>query len=157
MSGPSIAVYCFGYNLESIVYPWRASLASALALADSVHVAACDAETLTAIEEFQEQHRDGEKLFIWLHPWGDHHSIQATIANFLLDKIGTHADYALKLDMDEVLHEESFDRFKSELGRMNASRIVLARPHYTHFLGEHREFDFIYRAKAVILKTSAGM
>jgi len=162
----TFAVYLFGHNLEKIKYPYLASIASALALTSlvnpgeqgNVYYCECDSEddSLARIEScFSRQIASGE-LKITRHPWGEHHTIQAHICNFLLDQIGTSADITLKLDADEVLCEWSFMRFVSQLNQLVYRYKALGKPHYTHFLDRNREWDFIYRSKAVLSQTKYG-
>lgn len=160
-----LATYSFGHNLEKIRYPYLASIASCLALTRQVNgtglvyfaICDCDDDTEISVQgRFGEAILRGELKLVYF-PWKVHHSGQVEVANFLLDQIGEQALFALKLDADEVLHEESFDRFEIELGRLAGYGVDLARPHYTHLLDEHRDFDFIYRSKAVISRTSAGL
>lgn len=92
------------------------------------------------------------------HPWGDHHDIQVKICNFLLDRISeAQFDYSMKLDADEVLHEGSFLVFKEDLRKMADLGWGLGRPHYTHLLDDKRDFDFIYRTRAVIADMDFGL
>jgi len=153
MKRPSLAVYLFGYKLDAIAYPWRASIDSALELAERVYFAPCDDETEAAARDMHEA-----RLSIHPHAWGDHYTIQAHIANFLLDHIGTTYDYALKLDTDEVLCEWSFLGFYNELIYMKSADYKLGRPHYTHFCPDDKTtFPFIYSSKAVLSDTAAGL
>ena len=114
---PTLAIYCFGYNLQKILYPWHACLRSALALANAVFFCECYSEDDTfqdALDTFG-QEIALDQLILSRHPWeGDYH-IQAIIGNKLLDEIGHNFDYALKLDMDEVLCEWSFRDFYQDL------------------------------------------
>lgn len=163
----TLSVYLFGHSLEKIAYPYLASIASALALSrtvslddkPSVYYCECDSDddSLERIERcFPKEIADGG-LRVLKHSWGTHHTIQAHICNYLLDAIGDSTDWALKLDADEVLCEWSFMRFISQLQQMGYRPKVLLKPHYTHFLDEHREWDFIYRSKAVISKTKNNL
>jgi len=152
----------FGHNLEAIKYPYLASIGSALELTAYVNVgrgavyyAECDSTDGSdeiIRQHFKHQIADGE-LILLEHPWGTHHTIQAKICNFLLDQIGNKATFALKLDADEVTCEWSYPRFRLDLEQMQLIPRILGRPHYTHFLARDREFDFIYRSKAVISPT----
>lgn len=162
----SLSVYLFGHNLEKIKYPYLASIASALALTNvvnpdgrrSVYYAECDSEddSLQRIEAcFHREIATGE-LKIYRHPWGTHHTIQAHICNYLLDQIGVSTEFALKLDADEVMCEWSFMRFIGQLNQLAYRPRALGKPHYTHFLDRHREWDFIYRSKSVISQTKYG-
>jgi hypothetical protein len=160
MPRPTLAIYGFGYNLNKIVYPWQAMLRSALDLADTVYFNACPSEDDFVEEllvEFTPEMFDG-KLKVFDRPWGDHHTVQAHIGNFLLDQIGTDFDYALKMDADEVLCEWSFAQFWGDLTYMRAVEAQLARPFYRHFCPDDRTtFPFIYPSKAVISDTRAGL
>lgn len=157
----TLAVYGFGHNVNKIMYPWRESLGSALALADAVYFAECDSDDGTledAYKLFSGYTQKPGQLNIIKHPWGDHHTIQAHIANALLDEIGEHYDYAMKLDMDEVLCEWSFERFRKQLTRLQMWGVVLAKPHYVHFCPDFETtFPFIYDSKAVICRTNAKL
>lgn len=152
-----LAVYLFGHNLNKICYPWHAAIRSALALAGAggrVYFCECESSDDTfddAIGTFAPQ-VDAGLLTILKHPWGSHFSIQARIANYLLDAISEDGyEWTLKLDADEVLCEWSFDRFREDLEGMTRRGFLLGRPHYTHFCPDaDNEFDFIYRSKAVI-------
>jgi len=160
------AIYSFGHNLESIRYPYLASIDSALALTKlingfgAVYFAVCDCTDTTEIivrERFKHQIASGE-LVILYHSWGDYHAIQVEICNFLLDEISKRdLKYAMKLDADEVLHEGSFSQFGDDLVTMSASGCRLGKPHYTHLLDDKRDFDFIYRTRAVIADMNAGL
>lgn len=161
-----LAVYCFGHNLEAIRYPYLASIESALALTrlingtGAVWFAVCDCTDQTeqiVRDHFKHQISDGELMIVY-HPWRDHHHIQVEVCNFLLDIIsGRNFDYGLKLDTDEVLHEDSFAFFKDDLRAMAKYGYGLGKPHYTHLLDNQREFDFIYRTKAVISDLSVAL
>lgn len=160
-----LAVYGFGYNLDKIKYPWRESLRSALDLVGEdgqVYFCACDEETYAGALELDMalfgKHNTQDRLHVMAHAWGEHHSVQATIANVLLDHIGTKQDYALKLDMDEVLCEWSFDSFRRDLELMAKADMLLAKPHYTHFSPDfNTTWPFIYDSKAVISRTSSWL
>lgn len=160
---PTLAVYMFGFDLEKIKYPYLASVESALALAGpsgAVYYCYCnpmgDDSPMQILHEFGDQANSGH-LKILDHDWGDHHTIQAHIANYILDEIGTSVDYALKLDMDEVIHEGSFVAFRSDLEFMHRTGAVLGRPHYTHYLTENLCTQFIYRTKSTISRTKDGL
>lgn len=154
----TLAIYQFGYRLNAVRYPWKASLGSALALANHVYFCECYGDDgvwkdLLELKDFY-----GDRLHLLRHPWGGHYTIQATLGNLLLDEIGTSTDYALKLDADEVLCEWSFPLFREQLEQMHVRNVILARPHYTHFCpDEQHEFDFIYRSKAVISRTKDNL
>lgn len=162
MAKTTFATLSFGYNVDSIRYPWRESLTSALALADGVFFAACDEQTLASAKALA-QHEP--RLHVIQHPWAEYfppeethaYRIQAIIANRLLDEIGTKYDYALKLDADEVIFETSIEPFRRQLEGMNENFVILGKPHYTHFIDEHTEWDFIYRSRAVITRTEIGL
>lgn len=151
---PSLAVFLFGFNLDAILYPWREAIASASDLADAVFFAACDYETYFEAYQLAEKN---PKLHVSEDDWEGDYRVQAHIANRLLDAIGTQYDFALKLDADEVLHEDSFDKFREDLEIMARGGWLLGRPHYTHLCPDDRhEFDFIYRSKSVLSWTSAN-
>lgn len=167
----SLAVYLFGYRLDKILYPWRESIVSALDLTwpnGAVFFCACDDETLAAAIELANRN---DRLRLFRHPWADDYygdpervkmegyKIQAVIGNFLLDAIGAEFEWVLKLDADEVIHDQSINLFRSWLKDANKNEeIKLARPYYTHICPDDRhEFDFIYRSKAVLSRTSAGL
>jgi len=165
----ALSTYIFGHNLEKILYPYVASIDSALALTRSINgpgttgqvwLAICDCEDDTekiVREKFSTEIGNGE-LHIVYHPWGDHHTIQAKVGNFLLDQIGESAAYALKLDADEVIYEESFENFREDFYHVARGNHVLARPHYTHFCPDFwTTFPFIYASKSVISRTSMGL
>lgn len=163
MSRTTLATYLFGYNLDAILYPWREAVASALELSDGVYLCCCDDDTLEKALDLAEHE---PKFHVLEHAWADEYyppeeqhkyKIQAIIGNYILGYIATHYDYALKLDADEVLHEGSFEEFRREMEWMKRNDVVLARPHYTHFIDEHTEFDFIYRTRAVISQCRAGL
>lgn len=155
MTTPTVACYLFGYNLDAIQYPWRESIASATDLADAVYFAACDPDTLTAATALAEHN---PKLHIVEDSWGTHFSVQAYIANRLLDAIGTKYDFALKLDADEVLHESSFESFRADLRAMRGGCVSLGRPEYVHFCPDFETtWPFIYRTKAVLSFTISGI
>lgn len=164
----SLAVYLFGYRLDAIAYPWRASLASALELAGpkgAVFFCACDDETAQAAEKLADP-----RLRLFRHPWADEYyqdpervkaegyKIQAVIGNVLLDAIGEEFDWALKLDADEVLAEWTFDLFREQLEMMWLTGAVLGRPRYLHFCPDDTHiFPFIYASKAVLSWTRASL
>ena len=157
MTRPTLAVYGFGYNLNLIKYPWREMLHSALALADRVYFNACPSEDdfpVRLLEEFSEEMGSGQ-LQVYAQPWGDHHTVQAHIGNYLLDQIGQDYHFALKLDADEVLHEDSFAEFREDLSQMYYLGYGLGKPNYVHFCPDDKTtFPFIYDSKAVICKTA---
>lgn len=156
----TLAAYLFGYNLNKIAYPWKASILSALAAADIVYFCACPSE-----DDFEQDLYDtfgheieAGRLAVIHRPWGTHYSVQAHIANSLLDQIGTKFDFALKMDADEVICEWSIPLFRKQLDDYNKSGAVLARPQYLHFCPDaNTTFPFIYDSKAVISRTSAGL
>ena len=157
---PTLAVYLFGHNLEKIRYPYIASIESALDLvgkSGAVFYAECDSDPDdTAWEHICDLRRDHPNLLLLKSKWGEHFSVQAHIANFLLDNIGTQYDFALKLDADEVLCEWSFDEFRKQLEFMRDNGWVLGRPRYTHFTPDfEHEFPFCYQSKAVLTKTDS--
>ncbi len=162
MRQPTLACYSFGFNLNLIRYPWKASLESALALVGEtggVYFCECFSEDDT-FEDFMDFHRrlNDPRLRIIRHPWGTRHTIQALIANTLLDGIGTDYDFALKLDADEVLAEWSFDQFREDLKFMHYNGYHLGRPFYTHFCPDDRHtFKFIYSSKAILSRTRKGL
>lgn len=165
MKPPTLGVYLFGHNLNRILYPYKASIASALALVGDngeVYFSICDCDDGTEEDirfAFREE-LNRDKLQILYHPWGTHYSIQAHIANYMLDRIeGLGQDeFLLKLDADEVLHEASFDNFREDLWNMQAGRALLGRPHYTHICpDDEHEFPFIYSQKSVLSKTGRGL
>ena len=159
MEHPKLAIYGFGFNLQKIVYPWVASLRSALELVGqegAVFFCECYSEDDTfqiLLNTFGEEIAT-DRLVVMRHPWeGDYH-IQAIIGNKLLDEIGHNFDYALKLDMDEVLCEWSFPDFYQDLHWMEGLGYSLGKPRYTHFCPDDRTvFPFIYASKAVISST----
>ena len=159
MEHPKIAVYGFGYNLNKILYPWHANLRSALELVGqegAVFFCECYSEDDTfqvLLSTFGEEIAT-DRLVVMRHPWeGDYH-IQAIIGNKLLDEIGHNFDYALKLDMDEVLCEWSFRDFYQDLRWMEGLGYPLGKPRYTHFCPDDRTtFPFIYDSKAVVSNT----
>jgi hypothetical protein len=164
---PTLAIYSFGHNLEDIQYPYIESIRSALYftrhlgvfMGGTVYFAICDCSDKTEDRirnSFPEEIQDGE-LKLFYHPWGDSHLTQVEICNYLLDQIGNQEVFAMKLDADEVLHEDSLERFRLDLSRMSTMGNILGRPHYTHMLDPRREFDFIYRSRAVISRTSMGL
>jgi hypothetical protein len=153
----SLAVYLFGHDLNKIAYPWKESIASASSLADAVFFAECSSSDGTW-EDAQALAKKNPKLHLIQHSWGDHHTIQAKIANALLEEVGTRYDYALKLDADEVPCEWTFDAFRKTLEVMHNWQQGLARPHYTHFSPDFDTvFPFIYDSKAVISLTRLGL
>lgn len=163
MAKTTLATFGFGYNLERIKYPWIASIESALALSESVFFCACDSDTLEKAKQWETRE---SRLHVIYHSWADEffgpedqhrYRIQAVVANLLLDAIGTHYDYALKLDMDEVLCEWTFEKFRQELDWMNENFILLGKPRYRHFCPDDKTtFKFIYDAKSVISRTDVG-
>ncbi len=173
METPTLAVYLFGFNLNRIVYPWKAAILSALSLVgDKGAVYFCECQSVDdtyadCLETFRPQIEAGF-LHVSRHPWADTYyqdpeerqqrgyKIQAVVANYLLEQIGDKYDFSLKLDADEVLCEWSFEYFYTDLKFMKGANILLGRPHYTHFLDENREFNFIYRSKAVLSQTRSG-
>lgn len=163
MTTPTLAIYGFGYQLDKIKYPWREAIQSAIVLCGgdelggAVFFAACDDETYEAAFERFSPAIEAGILQVRRHEWTVHHTGQAHLANFLLDQIGTEFRYSLKLDMDEVLNERSFLAFRSDLRFMRDTGVVLGRPRYTHYLTENLCTQFIYRSKAVISKTKAGL
>lgn len=164
----TLSAYLFGHNLVDILYPFMPSIESALELTRFVNgpavgakvwfaVCDCSDDTEVAIrDKFGGEIKSGELKVVY-HEWGNTHYTQVEICNFLLDHIGESTNYALKLDADEVVHEDSFRMFQEDLEQLAATRWSLARPHYTHLLDESRETDFIYRSKSVISKTSSGI
>jgi len=162
----TLAVYLFGHNLEKIRYPYLESIESALDLTrfvngqGAVYYGECDSiddSLLRITTRFNREIANGE-LNLRRHPWGDHHTIQAYICNFLLNEIGTRYEFALKLDADEVIHEASFEAFRHDLGSMALRRVPLGRPTYTHFCPDFgTTFPFIYDSKAVLSRTHAGL
>jgi len=157
MSEPTLAVCLFGYRLNQILYPWRESIESALALADAVYFCECYGED-GVWEDAQEIAAREHRFHLIRHPWGDHYSIQAVLGNLLMDEIGTQYDFALKLDADEVLGEWSFKDFRTDLVIMLGRNYALGCPHYTHLCPDDKhEFDFIYRSKAVLCDTHAHL
>lgn len=161
MIAPSLAVYAFGYQLDKIKYPWREAIHSAIALAvppGCVYFCSCDDETSNALEESFSPQLSGGVIVELRHEWGTNYRVQAEIANYILDEIGTEYDYALKLDMDEILCEWTFNYFRDyNLPRMYQGNALLALPNYTHFCPDDKHtFKFIYGSKAVISKTSSG-
>lgn len=161
-----LAVYLFLYNTETIRYPWRESIRSALALTEgrgAVYVAACrmpgqpDDGTIDQLgREFDKDIWDG-RLKTTMLDWGESHEVQTSIANTMLDWIGKEYEWALKLDADEVLHEASFDNFWKDLAIMRSTYKILGKPHYTHLVDWTHDFDFIYRSKAVLTATRSGL
>lgn len=153
---PTLAVYLFGYNLNAICYPWKASLRSALVLGDAVYFNVCpstDDTQADLAETFAAEIQSG-KLRVFHQPWGDHHTVQAHIGNYLLGQIGHEYDWALKLDADEVLHPDSFRLFWDDLLIAHHTGYHLARPAYLHFCPDDRTiFPFIYASKAVLSRT----
>jgi hypothetical protein len=157
MGMTTLAAYAFGFELNKIRYPWKESLQSALTLADHVYFCECYGNDGT-YEDVMCMADKEPKLTVVRHTWeGDYH-IQAIIGNMLLDEIGTKQDFALKLDMDEVIHEKSVPSFKVQLGMLDRMGVNLIRPHYTHFSPDFKHtFPFIYDSKAVISRTSRGL
>ena len=160
MTTPTLAVYLFGHNLEKIRYPYIASIESALDLVGNrgaVFYAECDSDPDdTAWEQICELRRKHPNLHLLKSKLGEHFSVQAHIANFLLDNIGTDYTFALKLDADEVLCEWTFDEFYKQLEFMQENGWVLGRPRYTHFTPDFdHEFPFCYQSKAVLTKTDS--
>lgn len=159
MNQPTLAVYLFTFNTEKIRYPWRESVRSALELVGDygcVYVADCHSEDGTW-QGLQDMARVHHRLRLIRHNWGTSHEIQVEIANTLLDVIGQQADFALKLDADEVLHEASFDQFRQDLALMRTTYKVLGKPKYIHFCPDDTTtFPFIYDSKAVLSLTRAG-
>lgn len=156
---PTLAVYLFGFQLNKILYPYKASIASALDLVGkngAVYFCGCDEDTyVSVVKEFAGDIAMG-RLVMLTHKWGDHFSIQAHIANHILDNIRTDYTFALKLDADEVLCEWSFDKFREQLEFMQDNGWVLGRPRYTHFTPDFdHEFPFCYQSKAVLTKTDS--
>lgn len=156
----SLSIYGFGHNLNKIRYPWQESLRSALDLVGDnglVFFAECDSDDGTW-EDVKKLARQDDRLVLLQHPWGNTNVIQAHIANFLLDNIGVQTEYALKIDMDEVLHEDSFDEFREDLDAMSHHGLVLGRPQYTHFCPDFwTTWPFIYESKAVLSRTDRGL
>lgn len=162
----TLSAYLFGHNLVDILYPFIPSIESALELTRFVNgpgvgarvwfaVCDCTDDTELAIHgKFGDQIKSGELKIVY-HEWGKTHYTQVEICNFLLDSIGESTDFALKLDADEVIHQDSFYPFKEDLEMMLEGHWSLGRPHYTHLLDEARETDFIYRSKSVISRTSS--
>lgn len=165
--GNQLAVYLFVYNTEKILYPWRESIRSALALTEgrgAVFVCHCapvhgidEDDTYAAlVDEFAVEITDG-RLKLSEAVWGSSHEVQVGLGNFLLDQIGRDYQYALKLDADEVLHEASFEVFWRDLHLMTATYKILGKPHYTHFCSDpFTTFPFIYDSKAVLSATRSG-
>lgn len=162
----TFSVFSFGHNLNLIRYPYLASIQSALVLTRKLNkgngaayfaICSCSDGTEDDIRDrFKHEIASGELKLIQ-HDWRDHHHVQVEICNHLLDEIGTNQSYAMKLDADEVLHQDSFDNFETDLMRMNHFGMVLGNPHYTHLLDPKRDFDFIYRDRAVIVQTKSGL
>lgn len=166
MNQPSLAVYLFGHSLNKIVYPFIPSIRSALDLTASINgeplVYFCECDSDDGTEDTVRRHFPTEivlgHLRILHHSWGTHHTIQAYICNHILDEIGTSADYALKLDADEVLHEDSFGDFLEDLKYMWTFGVLLGRPRYTHFSPDFdTTWPFIYDSKSVISKTDSEL
>lgn len=160
MGNPTLAVYCFGFELNKIRYPWRESLTSALTLANHVYFCECGSQdgTYEDLMTFIQDMGVSNKVTVLRHSWEGDYRVQAVIANKLLDEIGTKYDYALKLDMDEVIHEKSFGVFHQQLGLFHSFGAALIRPHYTHFSPDFDTvFPFIYDSKAVISRTELGL
>jgi len=174
METPTLAVYLFGFNLNRIVYPWKASIRSALSLVGdkgAVYFCECNSQDDTyadCLDTFTPQIENGF-LHVSRHPWADNYyrddeersqrgyKIQAVVANYLLEQIGDKYDFSLKLDADEVLCEWSFEDFYTDLKFMKGANILLGRPHYTHLCpDDQHEFDFIYRSKAVLSQARSG-
>ncbi len=171
---PTLAVYIFGHDLDKIAYPYLESIHSALLLTNLINSLAdesdlcparvyycdCDStdETVDHITGRFAADIDCGELVILEHPWGEHHTIQAHICNFILDAIGESVTFALKLDADEVLHERSYPVFAAELVHMQQNFISLGRPRYTHFTPDFdTTFPFIYDSKAVLARTGARL
>jgi hypothetical protein len=164
----TLAVYCFAHNLVDALYPIGPCLTSALALtryvngggSGRVFCAICDCTDTTEKEirrEFLGEILSGELKVVY-HPWGSHFSIQAFIANYLLDEIGTSSDWAFKLDMDEVIHEGSFQVFKGQLEDVSKTNRALVQPRYIHFSPDFETtWPFIYSEKSVISRTASGI
>jgi len=166
--GNELAVYLFLYNTEKILYPWRESIRSALALTEgrgAVFVCVCspvdgsedDGTEELIFDEFATEFATN-RLIVGQSAWGKSHEVQTGLGNFLLDQIGRDYEWALKLDADEVIHQDSFERFWRDLAVMRSTYKILGRPHYTHFCPDpFTTFPFIYDSKAVLTATRSGL
>lgn len=164
----TLAVYLFLYQTERILYPWRESIRSALALVEgrgTVFVTVAqpvdgtpdDGTVDLCLREFADEHAD-HRIRIGGGQWGNSHEVQTRLANDLLSWIGTDYEWALKLDADEVLHEASFENFWNDLAIMRSTYKILGRPHYTHFCPDDTTtWPFIYDSKAVLTATRSGL
>lgn len=153
----TLGAYTVVHNCERILYPWKASILSSLALADRVFV--CDAMSDDGTWEYLQEWAVREpRLEIMRHSWGTHHTILPTICNGILENRTLQAmDFAIQIQADEVVAEWSIKPTRDWLNNETAS-VVLGCPHYTHFCPDvHTTWPFIYERKAVLSRNSSRL
>ena len=136
--------YSFIRNMFKYDYPLEEAVFSLLPAVDRYLLCECYSDDGTYAEVMRWARRE-PKICLFRHKWGDHYTIQGTLANYLLDHVA-EGDWCFKLDADEVMHEGSWELFRSLPDLLQGKGAVGARFHYTHFMGNYQtEFDFIYR------------
>lgn len=136
--------YTFIRNMFKYDYPLREAVFSLLPAVDKYLICECYSDDGTYAELLRWR-REEPKIRLFRHKWGDHYTVQQTLANFLLDHVAD-GDWCFKLDADEAIHEESWELFRSLPDLLQDEGATGARFHYTHFMGNYQtEFDFMYR------------
>jgi glycosyltransferase involved in cell wall biosynthesis len=148
---PGISSYTFIHNAITYDYPILESVESILPAVDQHILCECDSDDGT-IELCQKLADKYSKIKLIHMPWGTHYTIQSNLANYCMKK--ADFEWTLKLDADEVLHDDSIEDVKSITLLKDFN---LATMHYTHFMANYEtEFDFCYRRVPRIARQGKG-
>lgn len=140
----AIIGYTFISNMFKYDYPLYEAVHSLLPVVDRYFICECYSDDST-YAEIMKWAKEEPKILLKRHRWGDHYTIQQTLANCLL-RLVDNGDWCFKLDADEVMHEDSWELFRALPEILQEQGRVGARFHYTHFVGNYdTEFDFMYR------------
>ena len=123
-----VSGFTFCRNLIRLDYPFIESIRSLLPIVDEMIVAVGDSTdgTLEALESLR---IDYPKLRTISTTWDralfENGKIFAQQTNLALDQVSSHADWAIHLQSDELLHENDYDKLILSLERYRKDRSIL--------------------------------
>ncbi len=123
-----VSGFTFCRNLIRLDYPFIESIRSLLPIVDEMIVAVGDSTdgTLEALEALRIDYPKLRTIStIWDRALFDNGKIFAQQTNLALDQVSSHADWAIHLQSDELLHENDYDKLILSLERYRKDRNIL--------------------------------
>jgi len=148
---PTLGAFTYVHNMIAYDYPFEESVESVIDVVDEFVICECAStdETPELVERLRAKYPT--KIKVVHRDWVKHFNDISRVANFAMSHLTT--DYAMQLQADEVVHENSLSGLLQAVQMLASSKKTGIRVHYTHFMANYETtFPFCYDALVRVVK-----